>query len=488
MHGAVLCNTARKSVQPACGGNGIHVIAKTLTYPIMAKQNYSLSIGDMQCAECEIHIEEAVSALPGVTRAKASFAEESLTLELDTDATSVATVCAAVKAAGYSCNQAEVRHPAGYLGRFITILLAAAGIVLLLQLDRMIGFDLSPEAVGGNKSYGLIFIVGLLTSLHCIGMCGGFVLSYAATAKGKRAYLSHLAYGLGKTVSYASMGAVFGYLGGVVSFTVGLRSTAMLLAGGFLIAYGLSLLDAFAGLRRFHIRLPQGMMHALGEKRRRISSPLLIGLLNGLMIACGPLQAMYIMAAGVGSALQGAAMLTAFALGTLPIMFVFGLLSSLISGAMTRRFLMVSGLIIMLLGAVMFNRGMALTASGYDFASLTAKAVQQAKTFWQRWQPGTAPAASGRIVQEGYQVIYTEAEKFEYVPKVYRLRKNLPVKWIIHVKELSPCNKRIVIPAWNREIDLVEGLQMVELMPKEAGTVSWSCAMGMIPGIFIVED
>jgi sulfite exporter TauE/SafE/copper chaperone CopZ len=454
----------------------------------MLKQNFYLSIGDMQCAECESNIEEAVSVLPGVMKAKSSFEDESLTLELDADVISLKTVCAAIKAAGYYCKNAKAKKTIGYPWRLVQILLAAAGILLLLQLDRFIGLDLSPDFTAGSESYGLIFVVGLLTSLHCIGMCGGFVLSYAATAKGRYAYLSHLAYGFGKTVSYAAMGAVFGFLGGVISFTIGLRSTAMLLAGGFLLVYGLSLLDAFAGLRRFHIRLPQGIMHALGEKRRHITSPLLIGLLNGLMIACGPLQAMYIMAAGIGSAARGAALLTAFALGTLPIMFMFGMLSSLISEAMTRRFLKISGMIIMLLGAVMFNRGMALSASGYDITSLTAKAAQQAKTYWRLWQRELTPAATDHIVQEGYQVIYTEAESFKYVPNVYHLRKNLPVKWIIHVKELSPCNKRIVIPSWNRQIDLVKGLQIVELMPTQAGTVSWSCYMGMIHGVFIVED
>lgn len=454
----------------------------------MFKRNYHLSIEGMQCVECESNIEEAVSVLPGVMEAKARFDDESLTLVLDTDVISVVTVCAAVKAAGYHCKNYKAKKSAGFFRGVMQILLAATGIVLLLHLDRFFDFDLSPEIAADNESYGLIFVVGLLTSFHCIGMCGGFVLSYATAVRGKRSYLSHLTYGLGKTISYASMGALFGFLGGIISFTIGQRSSAMLLAGGFLIVYGLSLLDAFAGLRRFQIRLPQGVMHALGEKRRHISSPLLIGLLNGLMIACGPLQAMYIMAAGTGSAVQGAVLLTVFALGTLPIMFMFGLLSTLITETMTRRFLKISGLIIMLLGAIMFNRGMALSGSGYDITSLTSKAVQQIQLYWRGWQREWVPGATDHIIQEGYQVIYTEAESFKYVPNVYHLRKGIPVKWIIYVKELSSCNKRIVIPAWNREIDLVEGLQMVELMPKEVGTISWSCYMGMIPGTFIVEE
>jgi plastocyanin domain-containing protein len=88
----------------------------------------------------------------------------------------------------------------------------------------------------------------------------------------------------------------------------------------------------------------------------------------------------------------------------------------------------------------------------------------------------------------GYQVIYTEAEKQAYLPAEYTLKKNVPVKWIINVKELSSCNRQIIIPALGMTIDLKTGLQIVEFVPKESGIISWSCYMGMIPGTFIVKD
>ena len=100
----------------------------------------------------------------------------------------------------------------------------------------------------------------------------------------------------------------------------------------------------------------------------------MIGLLNGLMIACGPLQAMYVMAAGTGSAIEGAKMLFTFGVGTLPILLGFGFLTTLISGALTHQLLRASGAVLIILGAVMLNHGLILTGAGYDLRSALTSA------------------------------------------------------------------------------------------------------------------
>ncbi|MGR9037929.1 MAG: urease accessory protein UreH domain-containing protein, partial [Gammaproteobacteria bacterium] len=337
-------------------------------------------------------------------------------------------------------------------------------------------------------SYGLLFLVGFLTSFHCIGMCGGFVLSYAAegASSGKSTYLNHVLYSVGKIISYSTMGALFGLIGGAITITTGMRSLAMALAALFLCVYGLSLLDAFAVLRRFHLRLPRYFMRKLSEKRRQMTNPLTIGLLNGLMVACGPLQAMYIMAAGTASPFQGAAILSVFALGTLPIMFLFGVFSTLISANASQHFLKISGFILMFLGAVMFNRSMAISGTGYDINSLLTTASQSITAVMKDW--GESRPKEPYYIQEGYQVIYTEVESREYIPGKYLLRNKIPVKWVINVRELSPCNQQIIVPDLKLTIDLKMGLQMVEFVPTREGTIGWSCAMGMMTGTFIVKE
>ena len=448
---------------------------------------HQFSINGMQCTDCENVIENAVRSLPGIKKVKADFTTESLNLVFDKDIIALKTICASIREAGYSCRQFVVKKPIGFFKRLFLILLALTGISLLFHLENLIDLGISPTDLDRNLNYGLIFLVGVFTSFHCIGMCGGFVISYtAASAKaGRPTYLNHLSYGLGKTISYTSFGALFGLLGGAITFTLGLRSLAAGMAGGFLIIYGLSMLDAFSGFRRFHIRLPSFFERSLAEKRKKSSNPFAVGLLNGLMIACGPLQAMYILAAGTGDPLQGARLLFVFALGTLPVMFAFGYLTSLITANTTRRLLKISAFIIIALGAVMLNRGMLIAGSGYDFNSMTSRLSQAMKTQFITWQHAVD---TGAHIQNGYQIIYMEAEANKYHPDKFTLKKGIPVKWIINVKKLSNCNKQIIIPSLMMTIDLQKGLQIVEFKPADSGNISWSCHMGMIPGTFVVLD
>ena len=207
----------------------------------MNRKHYVLSILGMQCVDCENNIHEAILALPGILSAYASFTDELLQIEIDTDIISIKTVRAAIKLAGYDTSFPVRKQKSPLTKRLLLTLLATAGIFFLFQLNQLISLDISLEKVEKDVQYGLIFMVGLLTSFHCIGMCGGFVLSYTATGakSGHSPHFSHLSYGLAKTLSYTAFGAAFGFVGGAISFTLTMRSVAMLCAGIFLVVYGL---------------------------------------------------------------------------------------------------------------------------------------------------------------------------------------------------------------------------------------------------------
>ena len=64
----------------------------------------------------------------------------------------------------------------------------------------------------------------------------------------------------------------------------------------------------------------------------------------------------------------------------------------------------------------------------------------------------------------------------------------MPVKWIINGKEITGCNNAIQVPKYGLNFQIKPGLQTIEFTPTETGTVSWSCWMGMIQGVFIVVD
>lgn len=450
----------------------------------MKIKSFQSFISDMQCADCENAIEDAVSVLPGIQSVGASFSTSKVEIKFDSDIITSETICAAIGKAGYHCQVKPRRKNVSFFKRLFFILLGFSGIALLLQLETLVDIDLSVNNLQQNFSYGLLFLIGVLTSFHCIGMCGSFVMGYSTALAQSHlpAYLKHLLYGIGKILSYTFFGALFGWFGQFVVFTLGMRSLAAGLAGGFLIFYGLSMLDACSGLRRFRIVLPKFWTRSLIQQERKLSSPFMIGLMNGLMIACGPLQAMYVLAAGTGSPWLGAKLLAVFALGTLPVMFVFGYLTSLITSNSSRRLLQISAFIIIGLGTVMLNRSLILAGNGFDFYTLSHRLTQYVRAI-------KLTDSSDRIrLQQGYQVIYMEVDANAYQPDKFVLQKNIPVKWIINVKDLTPCNNAIVIPALNRTIGLQAGLQLVEFKPQQAGDIHWSCSMGMMQGLFRVQN
>jgi sulfite exporter TauE/SafE len=269
-------------------------------------------------------------------------------------------------------------HP-GLLVRWLIISMCLGGILLLFYLDGLLHQHPTFSLQGENLNYGLLFFTGLFTGFHCVGMCGALVVGYSLRG-GERStanWRSHLQYALGKTVSYTAIGALFGAVGAVVTFTPWLRGMAGLLAGLFLLVFGLGIINPAWSLHRLRLGVPATLMRFIGQAYRRYNHPLLIGLLNGLMIICGPLQALYIMAAGTGSPLAGAKLLLAFGLGTLPVMLGFGFLTSGVSNRLAPRIVKASGFLVMALGLIMLNRGLIMTGSGLDFQSLKNRMLSE---------------------------------------------------------------------------------------------------------------
>lgn len=448
----------------------------------MVMRTRKLSIGGMQCRGCASTIEQAVAELPGVRKARADYETGRLQVTFDLSRTTPARIVEAVEARGYACSPLRPARPwPRTLARTLGLLAGMAAIGwLLAKGDTLAEHFALPEFQRG-MSYGLLFLVGLFTGFHCVGMCGGFVLGYTAQSavRGRRrGILPHLQYGLGKTLSYTLLGGAFGLLGSFIAFTPEIRGYAAAAAGVFLVLFGVNMLDWFPALHRIGLRMPGFLARFVGAESRRHKSPFILGLLNGLMIACGPLQAMYVMAAGTGSFREGALLLLVFALGTLPLMFGFGLLTGAVSGRIAHRLLKASALLVVALGLIMLNRGLILTGSGYDFRNLSALATLHLDRLKERI---ASPVVGGS------QTIRMVVAGGKYQPDRFVLKQGVPVRWIIEGRELTYCNHRIIVPSLGLEFDIKPGENIFEFTPQLSGMIPWSCWMGMIQGSFVVE-
>lgn len=328
------------------------------------KATCRFAVAGMHCRGCEAIVEQAVRQIDGIDVVQADYATAILDVSYDTSKTDVSHLLEVCSASGYPCKpQSDGEQRSQGLRRS---LVAMAAILGLLAGARIAGGRLNPPALTSQASAGMVVVVGLLAGLHCVGMCGSFIVGYTArdAERGRPAYRSHLLYGAGKTLSYALGGAVFGFAGSlfrISPFTSGVSSS---IAGAFLVLYGLSTLTMFSALRALRVEQPAALTSYALAKRRQSGSPLLIGLLSGLLVGCGPLQAMYVMAAGNGDPLDGARFLALFGLGTLPALIGFGLLARVVSSAMTRRFAQVTGVLMIVMGAVMIDTGFTRIING----------------------------------------------------------------------------------------------------------------------------
>lgn len=330
-----------------------------------------------------------------------------------------------------------------------------------------------PE-LGAGSGLLLVFITGVLTSFHCIGMCGGLVVTYATNHKSesnnkRKNLIPHLEYNAAKLVSYTIMGALVGLIGSFFNFTGALRGFMAIFAGGFMIVMGLNMLNIFPWLRRFTIRTP----NVLGKVEGRRKGPLFLGLLTGLM-PCGPLQAMLLFAAGTGSVLQGSLTMLAFGLGTVPMMLGFGSITSLISHKATKSILKFSAIVVLSLGIIMFNRGLVLSGSPASLETLN---------------PFSSSIMTSAKIIDDSQTIDMKVTRYGWEPNTFVVKKGVPVRWNIEVEEVTYCNNEMIFPAFGISQKFSENGEKftLEFTPNKEGKFQFTCWMGMIPGMIIVE-
>ncbi len=192
-----------------------------------------------------------------------------------------------------------------------------------------------PESI-----FPALFLVGLLSGGHCVGMCGGIVGALALQQPGSQpggqprsqpAWLLHLAYNAGRISSYAMAGAIAGAVGSlshVGGTTQWLQQALYVAANVMLVAMGLYLIGmtrVLAPIERAGQSLWRRIQPASSRflPARSVAQALPLGLLWG-WLPCGLVYSALVSAMATGSSLRGAAAMLAFGLGTLPNLLLAG--------------------------------------------------------------------------------------------------------------------------------------------------------------------
>ena len=194
-----------------------------------------------------------------------------------------------------------------------------------------------------------------MTSPHCLGMCGGILLGNCA--QNRSPALASLAYNGGRILSYTAIGGIFGALGTVTAYSMSVKSMVFTMVGLAVILIGLNLWGLLPGLASLFPLQPSFCQLPTQTQKRFAGRPLVIGLFTGLM-PCGSLYAMWLHAVSGGSAAYGAESMLAFALGTAPLLFLFGALGALIPKKWNKYFLKASAVLVTVMGLKMLITGL----------------------------------------------------------------------------------------------------------------------------------
>ena len=231
----------------------------------------------------------------------------------------------------------------------------------------------------------IFLFIGLLGGAHCIGMCGPLVTMYAermrpaatdggtVATRADRGHLSlfevrqHLLFNLGRTISYALIGAIMGALGAllivsasqVIATTELIRGLTGIAIGLVIVFIGIGYLRLRGGLN-WHLPGTGRVLRRLSTQVDRLSGGVGIVGLGGMhgLLPCPMLYPAYLYAFASGSPTTGALALGALGIGTIPAVFAFGTVIGSISPTGRRRLHYLLGIAFIILGYLLLAHGL----------------------------------------------------------------------------------------------------------------------------------
>jgi len=205
--------------------------------------------------------------------------------------------------------------------------------------------------------------LGIISSLHCIGMCGPIALLLPVDrAITSRKALQILLYHLGRLTSYGVLGLVFGLLGRGF-YLAGMQQQLSIVVGVLMIAIALIPEKVFA---RYNFSQPvyraiAAVKSHLGQQFKRKSPDALftIGLLNGFL-PCGMVYAALFGALAMPRLTESVGYMLLYGLGTVPLMSLVVYVQSWITVPVRQRLQQLIPVVAVGIGVLFIVRGMGL--------------------------------------------------------------------------------------------------------------------------------
>lgn len=444
-------------------------------------------IAGTHCRSCQVLLEQKLNEVSGISRARVDWRTGKASVRVSPDAPpNEVAVARAVADAGYRLVTAPVRRE--FVSRNPTdwadALMAACIVFILYLAYHITGLDRLGTALTAASSVGGALAVGLVAGVStCMALIGSLVLALSARHAQQEPHATpwqrirpNIAFNLGRVLGFAVLGGLAGLLGSAFRVDGRLLGFLVVGAGAVMVLLGVKLTGLLPRLEALALPASVGRLIGTGSTGARYSHARAMG--TGALtffLPCAFTQTMQVFAVSTGSFLQGALVMSAFALGTAPGLLAVGSAAGFARGPGGRMFLKVAGMAVLLLG--IWNMGNGWNLTGITIGNQSAVIGLQA--------PGDAAVAE---LRNGKQYVTTEQNAFGYNPARIRVKAGIPVVWTITSTNAYTCAASIYIPALRINRTLQEGPNVIEFTPPRKGLLKYSCSMGMFTGgIEVVE-
>lgn len=354
-------------------------------------------------------------------------------------------------------------------------------VFLLLKVSSLEG-NLAATSVlqiSDLTNLWVIFLTGLTVGgLTCLAVQGGLLASVIAAReeeevkKGinrKSTVFPTVAFLLAKLAAYTLLGFILGGFGGAIGINQTAQTTMQLMAGVYMIAVALNLLNIHPIFRYAVIQPPRFLTRMVKNqsKSKELFAPALLGVMT-IFIPCGTTLAMEALAISSANALQGAAIMFTFVLGTTPLFFGVGWITATLGDNFRQKFLRIAALAVLYVGFTSINGSLIAMGSPISFPSI------QIDLAGSRTAQNDLPITQNPVI---------EVTSYGYTPNYIRVKKGQQVNLTLKTKDAFSCASAFRIPSLHIAKNLQPNdTQLVSFVPTKEGKIQFNCSMGMYKG------
>jgi sulfite exporter TauE/SafE/copper chaperone CopZ len=453
-------------------------------------QTKIIYIKGMHCVSCEKLLDDELLSIPGVLHVRADRKKGFVELDYEKDEPNFYKVKAAVEKFGYTASQQKeiALTESVQKSSWQSWLWAVALVVLVIVAFRLFENSSLGQKIGVTGSgadFGTAFLIGLVASVSsCLVVVGSVVIAFSGKYMGeKKGFLGgavkpNLFFHFGRLGGFFVLGGLLGAIGGGINISGNFIAFYTIIIAIVLAMLGLNILGLFPDIASLGLSMPRFFSSPWGKlkKSENPSAPFLLGVMS-FFLPCGFTQSMQILAVASGSFMRGGLGMLLFALGTVPSLLALGVTTSWSKSKNTAIFQKVAGMLIVLFAFYTFNSGLALVGASENLFSRPNNAGKNdGKNQSQNVKTDTAQ-----------QIVEMHVTSSGFSPSILRLKKGVPVRWVIKGDAITGCTNKIIVPSLGISQALSSGDNVVNFTPDKVGEVPFSCWMGMVRGKFIVD-